>query len=104
MTTNIQTDQHEHTEEHESKARMFYRRFVRFSEYYIFLCFVIIIVVPLFEYAWVPGFIRTIYLTGFPLLLVIVLASFIKEPMLKFFENRWPDTPVNKTDQKTSSR
>jgi ABC-type protease/lipase transport system fused ATPase/permease subunit len=72
----------------QSKYRKLYNKFVRFSEIYIFLCFLIITVVPLFDYQWVPGFIRLIYLTGFPLLLIIVLLGFVKEPLIKYLESR----------------
>jgi ABC-type protease/lipase transport system fused ATPase/permease subunit len=72
----------------QSKYRKLYNKFVRFSEIYIFLCFLIITVVPLFDYQWVPGFIRLIYITGFPLLLIIVLLGFVKEPLIKYLESR----------------
>jgi hypothetical protein len=80
----------------QSKYRKLYNKFVRLSEIYIFLCFLIITVVPLFDYQWVPGFIRFIYLTGFPLLLFIVLLGFVKEPLIKYMESRQSSTNSKK--------
>ena len=72
-----------------SKVRNYYQLIVRIIESYIFLCFILITVIPLFEYTWVPIFIRVVYLTGFPLLLLVLLISFIKEPLLNYFEKKF---------------
>ncbi len=78
-----------HSQEEISKMELYYRRFVRFVEYYIFLCFLIITVFPLLDYSWIPGFIKFTYFTGFPLLLLVVLISFVKEPLLEFLKKRF---------------
>lgn len=72
---------------------LYYRRFVRFVEYYIFLCFLIITVFPLLDYSWIPGFIKFTYFTGFPLLILVVLVSFVKEPLLDLLKKRFEPAP-----------
>ncbi len=80
-------------QEKPTKVELYYKRFVRFVEYYILLCFVIITIFPLLEYSWIPGFIRVVYLTGFPLLIIVVLISLFKEPLLDALNKRSGNTP-----------
>ncbi len=72
---------------------IYYKRFVRFVEYYILVCFIIITIFPLLEYSWIPGFIRVIYLTAFPLLIIVVLSSLFKEPLLEALNKRAGNSP-----------
>lgn len=72
-----------------SMIEMYYQRITRIAEYYIFLCFIIITIVPLFEYSWVPPFIRFIYFTGFPLLVLLLLVSIVKDALLDMLKNRF---------------
>ncbi len=66
-----------------SRAEAIYTRVTRISELYIFLCFVLIAFVPLLEYDWVPGATKFIYFTGFPLLIILLLASLVRESIIK---------------------
>ncbi len=76
-------------------VEMYYRRITRVVEYYILFCFIIITVVPLLNYSWVPGFIRVIYFTGFPLLLALILISLVKDAFLEMLKRRFesPTSP-----------
>ncbi|HFE65032.1 hypothetical protein B1H10_02840 [candidate division KSB1 bacterium 4484_188] len=62
----------------------YYKKIMRVIEYYVLFCFIIITFVPLLEYSWVPGFIKFIYMTGFPLLLLLLIISLVKEPLLNY--------------------
>lgn len=62
----------------------YYKKIMRVVEYYVLFCFVIITFVPLLEYGWVPGFIKFIYMTGFPLLLLLLIVSLVKESLLNY--------------------
>lgn len=61
---------------------VYYKKATRFVEYYVILCFIIITIFPLFEFSWIPVFIKFIYFTGFPLLLLLILISLVKDPFL----------------------
>lgn len=67
-----------------SMVETYYKRIVRVAEYYIFACFILIAVVLPFlvEKSWVDGYIKVIYFTAFPLLVILLLASLFKEPLL----------------------
>ena len=65
---------------------VYYKKITRVVEYYVIACFIIITIFPLFEYGWVPGFIKFIYFTGFPLLILLILVSLVKDPLLNFLE------------------
>lgn len=80
-------------QEKPTKVELYYNRFVRFVEYYILICFIIITIFPLLEYSWIPGFIRVIYLTAFPLLIIVVLTSLFKEPLLEVLNKRSKNSP-----------
>ncbi len=73
----------------ESKVREFYRRTMRFFEYYILFCFVMIMTLPLLNYSWVPAVTRFFYFTGFPLLIVLLIVSLFKDSLLDFLEKRY---------------
>lgn len=68
----------------ETMVDMYYKKITRIVEYYVIACFIIITIFPLFEYSWVPGFIKFIYFTGFPLLVLLILVSLVKDPLLNF--------------------
>lgn len=55
---------------------------MRIAEYYVLACFVLITFIPLLNYSWVQGFTKFIYMTGFPLLLLLFLVSLVKDPLL----------------------
>lgn len=71
-----------------SMVEAYYKRIVRVAEYYIFACFILIAVVLPFlvENSWVDGYIKFIYFTAFPLLVILLLASLFKEPLLALLE------------------
>lgn len=71
-----------------SMVDQYYHRITRLVEYYIFLCFILITFVPLLDYGWVPAAVRFIYFTGFPLLLLLLLVSLAKEPLLDLLRRR----------------
>jgi hypothetical protein len=70
-----------------SAVDIYYKKISRFTEYYVITCFFIITIFPLFEYSWIPGFIKFIYFTGFPLLILLILVSMVKEPFLNFLKH-----------------
>lgn len=78
-----------------SEAEVFYKRFMRFSEIYIFACFLLIITVPLLEYAWVPGFTRAVYLTAFPLFAIVLIISAFRDPFISLLGTVIKDKPDN---------
>jgi hypothetical protein len=86
-------DQKESKERPPSMVEMYYKRIVRIAEYYIFLCFIIIaIVLPfMLEYDWVDSYIKFIYFTAFPLLIILLVVSLIKEPFLTILKNRFEE-------------
>lgn len=77
-------------------AEVYYKKVTRVIEYYVILCFVLITFVPLLHFAWVPSFTRIIYFTGFPLLILLILGSFVKESIIhlieKLVEEKSPDS------------
>jgi hypothetical protein len=66
---------------------IYYRKITRIVEYYVIGCFIVITVFPLLKYSWIPGFIKFIYFTGFPLLILLILISLVKDPLLSFLKN-----------------
>ena len=72
-----------------SMVDVYYKRVTRIIEYYIFLCFILITVFPLLEYSWIPGFIRFVYFTGFPLLILLLFVSMIKDTFLGMLKRRF---------------
>ncbi len=58
-----------------------YKRIMRVLEYYVLLCFILVTFIPLLKFSWVPVFVRLIYFTGFPLLIIIFIISIFKEPI-----------------------
>ena len=85
-----------------SRAEIIYTRITRISEAYIFLCFILIAVIPLLEYSWVPGFVKFIYFTGFPLLIILLLASLVRESIIKLLSLKFgsPPSEVQSTRRK----
>ncbi|MFZ0389208.1 MAG: hypothetical protein WAN36_02030 [Calditrichia bacterium] len=61
-----------------------YKAAMRIMEYYVLFCFVLITFIPLLEYGWVSWFIKFIYLTGAPLLILLFFFSLIKEQIISF--------------------
>lgn len=83
MDANVGVEK-EKSERPVSMVETYYKRIVRAAEYYIFTCFLLIAVVLPFlvEKSWVDGYIKIIYFTAFPLLVILLLASLFKEPLL----------------------
>lgn len=71
-------------QDEKSVVDMYYKKITRIVEYYVITCFIVITIFPLFEYSWIPGFIKFIYFTGFPLLILLILISMVKDPLLNF--------------------
>ena len=65
-------------------AEKYFQKGMRFAEYYVMVSFVIITIFPLLNYSWIPAFIKFIYFTGFPLLILLFVASMMKETLIKF--------------------
>lgn len=70
-------------DEGKTMAELLYKKVMRIVEYYVLLCFILITFIPLLNYSWVPAFTKFIYMTGFPLLILLFLVSLVKEPLLK---------------------
>lgn len=66
----------------------FYKKTMRIMEYYVLLSFLLITFIPLLNYSWVPIFTKFVYMTGFPLLVLLFLVSLVKEPLLNFISRR----------------
>ncbi len=62
----------------------YYKKAMRAVEYYVLLCFILITFIPLLNFSWVQGFIRFIYLTGFPLLIILFVVSMFKDSLINF--------------------
>jgi len=65
-------------------AEIYYKKVIRIAEYYVILCFIIIVNVPLLHYSWVSPFMKFIYFTGFPLLVLLIFISLVKDPLIDF--------------------
>jgi hypothetical protein len=65
-------------------VEIFYKKAMRIIEYYVLLAFLLITFVPLLNYSWVPLFTKFVYMTGFPLLVLLFVISLVKEPLLNF--------------------
>lgn len=74
-------------QEEQSVVDIYYKKITRIVEYYVIACFIVITIFPLFEFSWIPGFIKFIYFTGFPLLVLLILISMVKDPFLNFIKN-----------------
>lgn len=89
------------TEEEPSKVEIYYRKTTRAVEYYVIICFIVITIFPLFEFSWIPAFIKFIYFTGFPLLILLILISLVKDPFLSFIE-RFVSSETGRTHHRGS--
>jgi len=67
-------------------AEIYYRKVTRVIEMYVIFCFVLITFVPLLNFGWVSPFTKFIYYTGFPLLILLILASLVKDSIVKLIE------------------
>lgn len=69
----------------------YYKRVVRIAEYYIFLCFILIaVILPfLLEFSWVDRYVKFIYFTAFPLLVILLIVSLFKEVVLDVLKRRF---------------
>lgn len=67
--------------ESQEMVERYYKKIMRILEYYVLICFILITFVPLLDFNWVPGFIKFVYLTGFPLLIIIFIISLLKDPI-----------------------
>lgn len=65
----------------------YYKKIMRILEYYVLGCFILITFVPLLNFFWIPGFIKLVYFTGFPLLILIFIVSLFKEPVQNVLTN-----------------
>ncbi len=79
-------DQQKEPQNDETKTMVeeYYKKVMRIVEYYVLLCFILITFIPLLNFSWVQGFIRFVYMTGFPLLILLFIVSLFKEPLLNF--------------------
>lgn len=80
-----QENSEEKKSENEKMVEFYYKRIMRILEYYVLLCFIMITIIPLLNFSWVPAFIKMVYFTGFPLLILIFIISLFKEPIQKVF-------------------
>lgn len=84
-------------------VEMYYRRAVRIAEYYIFLCFILIaLILPfLLKYSWVDRYVKFVYFTAFPLLIILLIVSIFRDPVIdllkRLFEN---PQEQNRTDSR----
>ncbi len=78
----------EQFQEKRTMVEQYYRKVMRIVEFYVMLSFVIITIVPLLDYSWVPPFIKFVYFTGFPLLILLFLVSLFKDSLLNFITRR----------------
>lgn len=82
-------------------VEIYYQRVVRVAEYYIFLCFILIaLILPfLLKYSWVDRYVKFVYFTAFPLLVILLIVSIFKDPVIdllkRLFENPQEE---NRTD------
>ncbi len=67
-------------------AEIYYKKVTRIIEMYVIFCFVLITFVPLLNFSWVFPFTKFIYYTGFPLLILLILASLVKDSIIKIIE------------------
>jgi hypothetical protein len=86
-----------------SMVEMYYKRIVRVAEYYIFLCFILIaVILPfLLDYKWIDGYVKFIYFTAFPLLVILLIVSLFKEVFLDILKRRF-ENPAK--EEKAESR
>ena len=68
-------------DETKEMIEIYYKRIMRVLEYYVLLCFILVTFIPLLNFSWVPVFVRLIYFTGFPLLIIIFIISIFKDPI-----------------------
>ena len=78
----------EQFQEKRAMVEQYYRKVMRIVEFYVMLSFVIITIVPLLDYSWVPPFIKFVYFTGFPLLILLFVVSLFKDSLLNFITRR----------------
>jgi hypothetical protein len=71
-------------EEKQKMVENYYKRIMRILEYYVLICFIMITVIPLLNFSWVQPFIKFVYLTGFPLLILIFIISLFKDQIIAF--------------------
>lgn len=74
----VNQDQKDETKE---MIEIYYKRIMRILEYYVLMCFILVTFIPLLNFSWVPVFVRLIYFTGFPLLIIIFIISIFKDPI-----------------------
>lgn len=87
-------------ERQSSMVDVYFKRVTRIVEIYIFVCFILVTFIPLLDYQWVPGFTRFIYFTGFPLFLLLLLVSLVKEPFIEMLKRRSEGPPDRSGKQK----
>ena len=96
--------QEEEKRKKESVVYQYYRKISRIVEYYILFCFIVIMILPLFNYSWVPPVVRIIYFTGFPLLLIMLIVSLFKDSLLHFLEKRFATKAVSEQTKTTQKK
>ena len=69
----------------EMMVEFYYKRIMRILEYYVLLCFILVTFIPLLHFSWIPGFVKLVYFTGFPLLILIFIISLFKDPIQRLF-------------------
>ena len=88
---------HEQSPQEGSKVRETYSKMMRLLEYYILICFVMIMILPLFDYPWVAPITRFFYFTGFPLLLMLLIISLFKDGLLNYLEKKYANNNARKS-------
>jgi hypothetical protein len=73
--------------EERKEVEKYYKKIMRILEYYVLACFIMVTFVPLLNFSWVPGFVKLVYFTGFPLLIFIFVISLFKEPIQNLLTN-----------------
>jgi hypothetical protein len=68
-------------------VEVYYKKTMRILEYYVLGCFILITFVPLLNFSWIPIFVKLVYFTGFPLLILIFIISLFKEPVQNLLTN-----------------
>lgn len=71
-------------EEKQKMVENYYKKIMRILEYYVLVCFIMITIIPLLNFSWVQPFVKFVYLTGFPLLILIFIISLFKDPVIAF--------------------
>jgi hypothetical protein len=79
------TGQTEEKSQTQKTVETHYKKVMRVLEYYVLACFILVTFVPLLNFGWTQGFVKFIYFTGFPLLILIFIIGLFKNPIQDLF-------------------